>query len=54
LTLIDVRDGVVPVERKRGYAYYENDLVQLAAYAMLLEEASTSRFLLGTSISTDE
>jgi hypothetical protein len=36
--LIDIRNGAVPVERKRGYAYYENDLVQLAAYAMLLEE----------------
>lgn len=30
--------GVVPVERKHGSRYYENDLVQLAAYAMLLEE----------------
>ncbi|NLN77255.1 MAG: CRISPR-associated protein Cas4 [Armatimonadetes bacterium] len=36
--LIDMRNGAAPVERKRGYAYYENDLVQLAAYAMLLEE----------------
>lgn len=38
IDLIDMRNGAVPVERKRGYAYYENDLVQLAAYAMLLEE----------------
>lgn len=29
---------VVPVERKHGSRYYENDLVQLAAYAMLLED----------------
>ncbi|MFY9195743.1 MAG: CRISPR-associated protein Cas4 [Methanoculleus sp.] len=36
--LIDMQNGAVPVERKRGYAYYENDLIQLAAYAMLLEE----------------
>lgn len=31
-------DVIVPVERKHGSRYYENDLVQLAAYAMLLEE----------------
>jgi CRISPR-associated exonuclease Cas4 len=47
IDLIDVRDGVVPVERKRGYAYYENDLVQLAAYAMLLEERLDEQVPLG-------
>jgi CRISPR-associated exonuclease Cas4 len=31
-------DAIVPVERKHGSRYYENDQVQLAAYAMLLEE----------------
>ncbi len=38
IDLIDIQNGAIPVERKRGYAYYENDLIQLAAYAMLLEE----------------
>lgn len=38
IDLIDMQDKAAPVERKRGNAYFENDLVQLAAYAMLLEE----------------
>lgn len=47
IDLIDMQNGAMPVERKRGHAYYENDLVQLAAYAMLLEEYLGEPVLLG-------
>lgn len=40
-------DVIVPVERKHGSRYYENDLVQLAAYAMLLEEYLEEQVLMG-------
>lgn len=39
--------GVVPIERKHGSKYYENDLVQLAAYAMLLEDYLEERVPVG-------
>lgn len=29
---------LTPIERKRGTSYHENDVIQLAAYCMLLEE----------------
>jgi CRISPR-associated exonuclease Cas4 len=46
--LVEQDNGVtVPVERKRGTSYYENDLVQLAAYAMLLEEHLGERITTG-------
>lgn len=40
-------DVIVPVERKHGSRYYENDLVQLAAYALLLEEYLGERVPIG-------
>jgi CRISPR-associated exonuclease Cas4 len=48
IDLIEQANGVaVPVERKRGTSYYENDLVQLTAYAMLLEENLGERIATG-------
>lgn len=38
IDLLDQTRGMIPVERKRGERYYLNDEVQIAAYAMLLEE----------------
>jgi len=38
---IDVlEDGKTPVERKRGGQYFENDIMQVAGYCMLVEEAT--------------
>jgi len=33
-------DDLVPVERKRSKRYYQNDVVQLAGYCLLLEKAT--------------
>lgn len=41
--LVDKTEGIVPVERKHGDRFYENDQIQLAAYAMLLEESLGER-----------
>lgn len=38
--LEDSGDRLLPIERKRGDQYFYNDEVQLAAYAMLLENAT--------------
>ena len=43
----EIAGVIVPVERKRGNAFYENDLIQVAAYAMLLEEHLNERISLG-------
>ena len=46
--LVEEGDGVItPVERKRGNTFYDNDLIQLAAYAMLLEEHLGERVTVG-------
>lgn len=37
IDVLEDRDNV-PVERKRGDDYYENDEIQLAGYCMLLED----------------
>lgn len=44
--LIERGESVIPVERKRGDRFFENDEVQLTAYALLLEES------IGTPIET--
>ena len=33
-------EGLVPVERKRGGRYYDNDVMQVAGYCYLLEECT--------------
>lgn len=38
IDLIDCSDGMKPVERKRGDRFFENDVIQLCAYGLLLEE----------------
>lgn len=38
IDLIDESDGMKPIERKRGDRYFENDVIQLCAYGLLLEE----------------
>lgn len=38
IDLIDCTEGILPVERKRGYRFFENDTIQLCAYGLLLEE----------------
>lgn len=39
IDVVESKDGrMIPVEKKRGYRYFENDAIQLTAYAMLLEE----------------
>lgn len=38
IDIVDFNNGVLPIERKHGDRFYENDLIQLTAYAMLLEE----------------
>lgn len=38
IDLIDCADGMKPIERKRGDRFFENDVIQLCAYGLLLEE----------------
>lgn len=41
IDVIESKGGdLFPIEKKRGYRYFENDVVQLTAYGMLLEEMS--------------
>lgn len=38
IDIVDINNGFLPIERKRGDRFFDNDLVQLCAYAILLEE----------------
>lgn len=38
IDLLDGKMDLIPVERKHGNSYYDNDEIQLAAYCMLLED----------------
>jgi len=38
IDLLDGKIDLIPVERKHGSSYFDNDEIQLAAYCMLLED----------------